>query len=36
MVFNNIHKSYIARFLKDLNFFGAISVPFFLDWLQVD
>ncbi len=36
MQFNNIHKSYIARFLSNLNFFGAISVPYFLDWLQVD
>lgn len=36
MQFNNIHKSYIARFLRDLQFFGAICVPFFIDWLQVD
>ena len=36
MEFNNIHKSYIARFFRDLSFFGAVSVPYFLDWLQVD
>src|SRR3989338_9729595 len=36
MEFNNIHKSYIARFLRDLSFFGAVSIPYFLDWLQVD
>ena len=36
MEFNNIHKSYIARFLRDLSFFGAVSIPYFLDWLQVN
>jgi len=36
MALNNIRKSYLARFLRDLNFFGAIMVPYFLDWLQVD
>jgi len=36
MELNNIHKSYVARFLRDLSFFGAVSIPYFLDWLQVD
>jgi MFS family permease len=32
----NIRKSYAAVFLKNLQFFGPISVPYFLDWLKVD
>ncbi len=32
----NIRKAYAAVFLKNLQFFGPISVPFFLDWLKVD
>lgn len=36
MEFNNIHKSYVARFLRELNFFGAVAIPYFLDWLHVD
>ncbi len=36
MKLNNIHKSYIARFLRDLSFFGAVTIPYFLDWLNVD
>jgi hypothetical protein len=32
----NIRKAYAAGFLKNLQFFGPISVPFFLDWLRVD
>jgi fucose permease len=32
----NIAKSYAAVFLKNLQFFGPISVPYFLDWLRVD
>jgi hypothetical protein len=32
----NIHKSYAASLLKNLQFFGPISVPYFLDWLRVD
>jgi MFS family permease len=32
----NIRKSYVAVFLKNLQFFGPIAVPFFLDWLRVD
>ncbi len=33
---NNIPKSYAAVFMKNLQFFGPISVPYFLDWLKVD
>ena len=36
MKLDNIHKSYIARFLRDLSFFGAVTIPYFLDWLHVD
>lgn len=36
MQLNNIHKSYVARFFRDLSFFGAVTVPYFLDWLHVD
>jgi MFS family permease len=32
----NILKAYTASFLKNLQFFGPISVPYFLDWLRVD
>ena len=32
----NILKAYAASFLKNLQFFGPISVPYFLDWLRVD
>lgn len=32
----NIRKAYAASFLKNLQFFGSISVPYFLDWLRVD
>ena len=32
----NILKTYAASFLKNLQFFGPISVPYFLDWLRVD
>jgi MFS family permease len=33
---SNIYKSYAAVFLKNLQFFGPIAVPYFLDWLRVD
>ncbi len=36
MTLTNIQKSYAAAFLKNLQFFGPISVPYFLDWLRVD
>ena len=29
---NNLNKLYIFGFLYSLSFFGAISIPFFLDW----
>lgn len=32
----NIRKAYAATFLKNLQFFGPISVPYFIDWLRVD
>jgi MFS family permease len=32
----NIIKAYLAAFLKNLQFFGPLAVPFFLDWLRVD
>jgi MFS family permease len=35
-LFNNVRKSYVAAFLKNLQFFGAITIPFFIDWLRVD
>src|SRR3989338_9896113 len=31
-MFGNIKKLYIFGFLYSLSFFGAISIPFFLDW----
>jgi MFS family permease len=36
MSLNNISKSYVAGFLRTLQFFGAVSIPFFIDWLKVD
>ena len=36
MKVNNISKIYLANFLKNLNFFGAIAIPYFIDWIQVD
>lgn len=36
MMRRNIHKAYVAAFLKNLQFFGALAVPYFLDWLRVD
>ncbi len=32
----NLAKAYAATFLKNLQFFGPIAVPYFLDWLRVD
>ncbi len=32
----NIHKAYAAACLKNLQFFGALAVPYFIDWLRVD
>ncbi len=36
MEFNNIQKSYLFSFLHRLVFFGALAVPFFLDWAKID
>ena len=36
MRLNNIYLSYIARFLCNLMFFGAVTIPYFIDWLRVD
>lgn len=33
---SNIPKAYIASCLKNLQFFGALAVPYFIDWLRVD
>lgn len=33
---SNIPKAYLGACLKNLQFFGAIAVPYFLDWLRVD
>lgn len=33
---SNLAKAYAANFLKNLQFFGAVAVPYFLDWLRVD
>ncbi|MBU1854827.1 MAG: hypothetical protein KKF89_03835, partial [Nanoarchaeota archaeon] len=33
---NNIWKLYFIHFFRQFHFFGAISVPFFLEWLRVD
>jgi len=32
----SLAKAYAAVFLKNLQFFGPIAVPYFLDWLRVD
>ncbi len=36
MGLSNIHKIYLFGFLRNLQFFGAVSVPFFLDWVKID
>lgn len=36
MTRRNITKAYVASCLKNLQFFGAVAVPYFLDWLRVD
>jgi MFS family permease len=33
---SNIQKMYIVNFLHNLTFFGAISVPFFLEWGKIN
>ncbi len=32
----NITKAYAAACLKNLQFFGSLAVPYFIDWLRVD
>ena len=32
MIFTDIRKMYLFAFLAELTFFGAIAVPFFLEW----
>jgi MFS family permease len=32
----NVYKAYAANLLKNLQFFGALAVPYFIDWLRVD
>ncbi len=36
MIRHNIVKGYAAAFLKNLQFFGPVAVPYFSDWLRVD
>jgi MFS family permease len=36
MTRRNVPTAYVASCLKNLQFFGAVSVPFFIDWLRVD
>jgi MFS family permease len=33
---SNIWKMYLVNFLKNLQFFGAVAIPFFLEWARVD
>ncbi|MCX6773850.1 MAG: MFS transporter [Candidatus Micrarchaeota archaeon] len=33
---SNIWKMYLLNFLQNLQFFGAVAVPFFLDWARID
>src|SRR5512139_2273559 len=32
----NLWKAYAGSCLKNMQFFGALAVPYFLDWLRVD
>ncbi len=36
MTRRNVRTAYLASCLKNLQFFGAVSVPYFIDWLRVD
>jgi MFS family permease len=36
MTRRNVRTAYLASCLKNMQFFGAVSVPFFIDWLRVD
>jgi len=33
---SNIWKMYLVNFLRNLQFFGAVAIPFFLDWAKID
>ena len=33
---SNIWKMYLLNFLRNLTFFGAVAVPFYLDWAKID
>lgn len=36
MIPGSLLKCYLAAFLRNLQFFGPVAVPYFLDWLRVD
>ena len=36
MTRRNLSTAYVASCLKNMQFFGAVSVPYFIDWLKVD
>ena len=36
MKHHNIFKIYLANFLKNLNFFGSLAIPYFIDWIKID
>lgn len=33
---SNIWKMYLVNFFKNLQFFGSVAIPFFLDWAKID
>ncbi len=33
---SNVWKMYLLNFLRNLQFYGAITIPFFLDWAKID
>ena len=33
---SNIWKMYLVNFLKNLQFFGSVAIPFFLEWARID
>ncbi len=36
MTRRNVTTAYLASCLKNMQFFGAVSIPFFIDWLRLD
>ncbi|MEK6916523.1 MAG: MFS transporter [Nanoarchaeota archaeon] len=36
MKLNNIHKSYVFNFFNSIFFFGAVTIPFFIDWAELN